>query len=99
MRKKMTLTLDAAVYDGLCKLVGRGNISKFLEDLARPHVVKDDLLEAYRAMAADTEREREAAEWCNGLIGDVADLGQRIIATLGNRAEAGWLAKEIGVIA
>lgn len=30
-------------------------------------------LEDYRAMAADTQREAEAWEWSEGLIGDVAD--------------------------
>lgn len=76
MHKKMTITLDEAVYDGLHRVIGRRNISQFLEDLARPHVLKDDLLESYQAMAADTEREREAFEWCNGLIGDVADAAR-----------------------
>jgi hypothetical protein len=32
-----------------------------------------DLTEAYRAMAADQEREREAAEWVDNLTGDIAD--------------------------
>ena len=27
----------------------------------------------YCAMAADTEREAEAQEWCNALVGDMAD--------------------------
>ena len=49
----------------------KGNISKFLENLARPHVLKEDLTSAYQAMAADTEREREALAWSNGLIGIV----------------------------
>lgn len=31
------------------------------------------LAEGYRAMAADEEREREAAEWIEGLTGDIAD--------------------------
>jgi hypothetical protein len=31
-----------------------------------------DLEAAYRAMAADEEHEREAAEWVEGLIGDIA---------------------------
>lgn len=31
------------------------------------------LQEGYRAMAADTQREAEAWEWSEGLIGDVAD--------------------------
>ncbi len=73
MHKKMTITLDEAVYDGLFRVVGRRKISQFLEDLARPHVLQDDLASAYQAMAADTEREREALEWSNALSGDVAD--------------------------
>ena len=44
-----------------------------MNDLARPHVTKRDLPEAYRAMAADEKREREAAEWVENLPGDIAD--------------------------
>ena len=76
MHKKMTITLDEAVYDGLFRVVGRRKISRFLEDLARPHVLQDDLTSAYQAMAADTEREREALEWSQALIGDVADAAR-----------------------
>jgi hypothetical protein len=36
-------------------------------------VLARDLAEGYRAMAADEEREREAAEWVEGLTGGVAD--------------------------
>jgi len=43
-----------------------------LNDLARPHVVDDDLLAAYRDMAADRTREIEAEEWVEGLIEDAA---------------------------
>ena len=73
MQKRMTISIDEAVYDGLVRVVGRRKISQFLEDLARPHVVTDELLAGYQAMAADTEREREALEWSNALIGDAAD--------------------------
>jgi predicted CopG family antitoxin len=73
MHKKMTITLDEEVYDALYRVIGKGNISQFLEDLARPHVLKEDLTSAYQAMAADPERESEALEWSNGLIGDVVD--------------------------
>ena len=73
MQQKMTITIDREVYDALYRVVGKGNISKFLENLARPHVMKEDLASAYQAMAADTEREREALEWSNGLIGSVND--------------------------
>ncbi len=72
MHKRMTITLDEAVYDGLVRVVGRRKISQFLEDLARPHVTgQDDLATAYQAMANDRQREQEALEWSNSLIGDI----------------------------
>ena len=74
MHRKMTITIDEAVYAGLHKVIGRGNISQFLEGLARPYVLKEDSLDAgYQAMAADAAREAEAAEWCDALIVDVAN--------------------------
>jgi predicted CopG family antitoxin len=73
MQQKMTITIDKEVYDALYRVVGKGNISKFLENLARPHVLQEDLASAYQAMAADPAREREALEWSNGLIGSVND--------------------------
>lgn len=41
--------------------------------LIRPIVNKKALDEEYRQMAADKVREAEAHEWCEALIGDVAD--------------------------
>lgn len=71
--RKLTITVEDAVYRGLHKHIGRRNISHFLNELARPHVVGEDLEEGYRAMAADEAREAEAAQWSEGLVGDVAD--------------------------
>lgn len=76
MHKKMTITLDEAVYDGVFRVVGRRKISQFIEDLVRPYVLKDDLAAAYREMAQDAEREQEALEWSNALIGDAADASR-----------------------
>ena len=73
MQKKLTITLDEEVYKGLHAVIGRGRISRFLEDLARPHVVSRDLEAAYREMAGDEVREAEADERAEGLIGDIAD--------------------------
>ena len=44
-----------------------------LNDLARPLVTRGDLLEGYRAMAADEECEREPQEWVGNLTSDIAD--------------------------
>ncbi len=73
MHKKLTITLDEEVYRGLHKRVGAGRISGFIENLVRPHVVKPSIEDGYRAMAQDKQREKEAMEWCEGLIGDMDD--------------------------
>jgi hypothetical protein len=73
VQKKLTITLDASVYDGLHKVIGRRNISHFIEDLVRPHVVDTDLDAAYQAMAEDEARESAALEWAEATLGDVAD--------------------------
>jgi hypothetical protein len=53
MQKKLTITVDELVYDGLYRVVGPRRISQFIEDLVRPHVIDEDLLSAYAEMAAD----------------------------------------------
>lgn len=73
IHKRMTISIDESVYDGLVRIIGRRKISQFLEDLARPHVVKNDLDSGYRAMAKDKNRELEASQWCDSLIGDIAN--------------------------
>jgi predicted CopG family antitoxin len=72
MTRKLTITVSEDVYEGLHRHVGRRRISQFLERLARPHVLSQDIEAAYRNMAADKEREREAHAWSEGLIGDIA---------------------------
>jgi predicted CopG family antitoxin len=73
MQKKLTITVDEAVYEGLYRTVGPRRISAFIENLVRPHVVGEDLSTAYARMAADESREAEAGEWAESLLSDVAD--------------------------
>jgi hypothetical protein len=73
MQKKLTITIDEKVYDGLYQVVGQGHISQFIENLVRPHVLGKDLEAAYQAMAQDEAREGEALEWAENLIGDSFD--------------------------
>ncbi len=75
MQKKLTLTIDEEVYDGLREVVGPRKISRFIQELVRPHVVKNDLYAAYEEMAADQVRESEALEWVEGTFGDVNEEG------------------------
>jgi hypothetical protein len=77
MRKKLTVTVDAEVYNGLHSVIGRRRISRFINDLARPHVVGQDLSAGYAAMAADEAREAEATTWTEELLNDVGDEPNR----------------------
>lgn len=76
MHKRMTITLDEAVYEGFHRTVSKRRMSQFIEDLLRPLVMDTTLDDGYRAMAADRSREAEAMEWCNALSGDMADAAR-----------------------
>ena len=73
MHKRMTITLDEAVYEGLKRTIGKRRMSQFIEDLLRPHVLDTSLDDGYKAMAADKAREAEAQDWSNSLAKDMAD--------------------------
>ena len=83
MTKKLTITVSDDVYEGLYTKVGPRRIGRFLERLARPYVVERELERSYRRAAAleklealyreaaqDEEREREAHEWSEAMIGE-----------------------------
>ncbi len=72
MQKKLTITVDEDVYQGLYHVIGPRKISKFVEELVRPHVVRPDLDSAYAQMARDTVREKEALEWADATFRDSA---------------------------
>ena len=72
MQKKLTVTIDEEVYEGLREVIGPRKISRFIEDLVRPHVTKRDIYAAYKEMAADEVRESEALEWAEATFGDVS---------------------------
>jgi hypothetical protein len=72
MQKKLTVMIDEQVYDGLRKTVGPRKISKFIEELVRPYVVRPNLEAEYALMALDQTREKEALEWAGIAIQDTA---------------------------
>ena len=67
IKTKVTLMLDAQVYEGLKAKVGGRGIGAYLSQLARPFVVSDDLEAGYKTMAADEARNKEAQEWIEGI--------------------------------
>jgi len=73
MQRKLTITIDERVYEGLHNVVGRGHISRFVESLVRTHVVGAELETGYRAMSQDKDREAEVLEWAEATVGDVGE--------------------------
>jgi len=71
MQKKLTITVDEEVYEGLHKTIGSRKISKFVEELVRPHVVRPNLESAYAQMAKEKKREEEAIEWAEITFKDI----------------------------
>jgi predicted CopG family antitoxin len=73
MQKKLTITVDEEIYEGLYKTVGPRKISKFVQELVRPHVVRPNLESAYAEMAKDKKREKQATEWVEATFKDIND--------------------------
>jgi predicted CopG family antitoxin len=71
MQKKLTITVDEEVYAGLHKVIGPRKISRFVQEIGRPYVVRPDYESAYAEMAKDKKRENEALEWAEINIKDV----------------------------
>src|SRR5438128_2371573 len=68
MQKKLTITLDETVYDGLYRVIGRRRISRFIEELVRPYILAQELEAAYEHMAQD-ENAADEPHWqglCTG---------------------------------
>ena len=68
MQKKLTITIDSQVYEGLYRVVGPRHISRFIEELVRPYVISPDLEAAYEQMAQDEAREAAALEWAEATL-------------------------------
>ncbi|MCX7107871.1 MAG: hypothetical protein NTV66_09945 [Methylococcales bacterium] len=81
MHKKMTITLDEALYDELYRTIGKRKMSQFIEDLLRSHVLDTSLDAGYKAMTADQVRESEAMEWVNALAGDMENEARSSLAS------------------
>ena len=98
-KKKLTITLDARVYEGLHAVIGRRRISRFIEILVRPHVPGKSLDTAYRNMARDEALlERLRPRWGDLSIGIIIALilllcfwgGRSVLTPAGSERQA-WL--------
>lgn len=72
MSKRVNLYIqDENLWENFTHLVGRGNISKWIENTIKNLVDNSDLATSYKLMSQDREREQEAREWISGTTGDI----------------------------
>jgi hypothetical protein len=76
--RELILSVDETLYDTLMPMVEKQTIGNLLAEFVQSrfsgHTYTQVELEAgYKAMAADEEYEREAMEWCNGLMNGIDD--------------------------
>jgi hypothetical protein len=62
MRKKLTITIDERIYNGLYRVAGRRRISGLIESLVRSHLDQAHLDTAYRQMAQSQSRASRASD-------------------------------------
>lgn len=72
MQKRLTITIDEEVYEGLHKTIGPRKISRYIQEIVRPHVVRPNLESAYAEMAKNKEREKDADQWAEITFMDMA---------------------------
>ena len=73
MKKKLTITIDEAVYRGLYENIGKRKISGFIEMILRPHILSTELDKAYAEMARDEAAEKEASDWADSFLEDISN--------------------------
>jgi predicted CopG family antitoxin len=65
----MTISVEEDVYNVLAPLLAQKKLDEYISNLVRSRKDPLTLEKAYKEMAADTERENEAQEWCNAYFG------------------------------
>ena len=78
MLRELTLNVEETLYNTLKPMIENQTIGNLLAEFVQsrfPHRIytQVELENGYKAMAADEEYEREAMEWCNGLMRGIDD--------------------------
>jgi hypothetical protein len=78
MLRELTISVDETLYDALMPMVKKQTIGNLLAEFVQAQssgrtYTQAELEAGYKAMAADEEYEREAMEWCNGLMNGIDD--------------------------
>ena len=61
MQKKLTLSINAEIYEALHKMAGKRKIGRFIESLVRPYIESFD--SAKERSAQDEEQESAVLPW------------------------------------
>jgi hypothetical protein len=73
MQKKLTLSIDAELYEALHKVAGKRKIGRFIEKIVRPHITLQELAQAGNQLIQDEKLESEALLWAGTTVGDSGD--------------------------
>ena len=78
MLRELTLNVEETLYNTLMPMVEKQTIGNLLSEFvqtkfSRHTYTQMELENGYKAMAADEEYEREAMEWCSGLMNGIDD--------------------------
>lgn len=74
MQRKLTISVGEDTYRALHHKIGRGSISRFIENLVRPHLIGESSLEEeYRRAAKDGSSETQALEWIEAGVDEELD--------------------------
>jgi hypothetical protein len=81
MLRELTITVEETLYNTLMPMVEKQTIGNLLAEFVQARFsvrtyTQTELEDGYKAMAADEEYEREAMEWCNGLMNGIDDETQ-----------------------
>jgi hypothetical protein len=71
MQKKLTLSIDAEIYEALHKVAGKRKIGRFIENLVRPHIMSLELPKASKHKIQDKYQENETLPWVEATLRDV----------------------------
>jgi predicted CopG family antitoxin len=61
MQKKLTLSINAEIYEALHKMAGKRKIGRFIENLVRPYIASSDGL--HERTAPEEEPETTILSW------------------------------------
>jgi hypothetical protein len=73
MQKKLTLSIDAEIYEALHKVAGKRKIGRFIEKLVRPYLGSLASVEPQKFTTIGDDQETAPYGWAETCFGDPRD--------------------------